>query len=119
MSDVEAVTLPLRTKGPNGGHEHWRTVHRRRKRERAMARLLCPLRPLPVVVRLVRLSAGELDDDNLRGALKGTRDGCADRFGVTDNDHRIRFEYAQERCRRGQYGVRIEVRGVEEDVLNG
>ena len=110
---MKSVTLPLRTKGPNGGHEHWRVVHRRRKAERADACIV--VRPiarrvgLPATVRLVRLSAGELDDDNLRGACKGVRDGVADAFEVADNDPRVRWEYAQERCKRGSYGVRIEI----------
>ncbi|MBE2259493.1 MAG: hypothetical protein IAE88_11580 [Rhodobacteraceae bacterium] len=114
-SRAHEVTLPLRTKGPNGGHEHWRTVHRRRKAERADACLV--VRPiarrvgLPTVVRLVRLSAGELDDDNLRGALKGIRDGVADAFEVADNDPGLRWEYGQERAPRGVFGVRIEVTG--------
>lgn len=107
------VELPLRTKGPNGGHEHWRTVHRRRKAERRAAAAACPRHPLPVVVRLTRLSAGELDDDNLRGALKGVRDGCADALGVADNDPRVRWEYAQAKCKRGEYGVLVTIMALE------
>lgn len=101
--------VPLRTKGPNGGHEHWRVLHRRRKHERKLAWLLCPDASLPCVVTLTRLSAGTLDDDNLRGALKAIRDGVADRLGVDDADPRLRFEYAQERCGRGHYGVRVDI----------
>jgi len=112
-SRAHEVTLPLRTKGPNGGHEHWRTVHRRRKAERSDAavccRALCLRVGLPAVVTLVRQSSGTLDDDNLRGALKGIRDGVADAFGVPDNDPGLCWEYGQERAPRGVYGVRIEV----------
>jgi len=64
---------------------------------------------LPAVVTLVRQSSGTLDDDNLRGALKGIRDGVADAFGVPDNDPGLCWEYGQERAPRGVYGVRIEV----------
>lgn len=106
---VRVVELPLRTKGPNGGHEHWRTVHKRRKAERRMAAALCPRMALPCTVRLTRLSAGELDDDNLRGALKAVRDGCADALGVDDRDPRVRWEYGQARCKRGEFGVQVEV----------
>lgn len=107
---VAVAELPIRTRGPNGSHGHWATLARTRKRERRMALLTCPTHSLPAVVRLTRLSAGTLDDDNLRGALKGVRDGCADRLGVADNDPRVIWEYAQAKCPRGEYGVRIEIR---------
>lgn len=106
--------LPIKTRSPNGSHRSWRTVWRYKRAARAGARQVCPQHPLPVVVRLVRFSAGVLDDDNLQGALKPVRDGCSDRLGVPDNDPRIRFEYGQARCKRGEYGVRIEVRPMEE-----
>lgn len=107
---MNSVLLPLRTLGPNGSHGHWRTLARRRKRERTQAAFLAPRCTLPAVVCLTRLSAGQLDDDNLRGALKGVRDGVADSMGVADNDPRVRWEYGQEHCRRGEFGVRIEIR---------
>lgn len=107
---MKAVVLPLRTLGPNGSHGHWSALARRRKRERRVAGMLAPKHPLPAVVTLIRLSAGELDDDNLRFALKGVRDGVADRLGVDDRDPRVRWEYGQETCRRGEFGVRIEIK---------
>ena len=106
---MKAALLPLRTLGPNGSHGHWTVLARRRKRERMHAAAACPAIALPCTVRLVRLSAGTLDDDNLRGALKGVRDGCADRLGVDDRDPRVTWEYAQEAVKRGTYGVRIEI----------
>lgn len=63
---------------------------------------------LPARILLVRLSAGTLDDDNLRPALKSVRDGIADRLGIADNDPRVTWDYAQERCKRGQTAVRVE-----------
>jgi hypothetical protein len=105
-----AVVVPVKTENPlNGSHRHWRVRSAARKRQRHAAYALCPAHPLPVTVRLVRLSAGELDDDNLRAALKAVRDGVADRLGVADNDPRVRWQYAQERCKRGTYGVRLEL----------
>lgn len=105
------AVLPVATPNPsNGSHGHWRLEHARKRRLRKLAALGCPTAALPVTVRLVRLSAGRLDEhDNLRSALKPIVDGCADRLGVKDNDPRIRWEYAQERVPRGTYGVRIEV----------
>lgn len=64
----------------------------------------------PVVVRLTRLSAGTLDDDNLRSALKACRDAMATWLRVDDGDtSRVRFQYAQEPCKRGQYAVNVTV----------
>lgn len=109
-----AVVVPVRTENPlNGTHGHWRVKAAARKRQRRAAHLMCPPAALPCTVRLVRLSAGTLDDDNLRGALKAIRDGVADRLGVPDNDPRVRWEYGQERVKRGTYGVRIELLPVE------
>lgn len=105
-----AVVIPVRTENPlNGSHRHWRVRSAARKRQRHAAYALCPQAALPCTVRLVRLSAGTLDDDNLRAALKAVRDGVADRLGVADNDPRVRWEYGQERCKRGTYGVRLEL----------
>lgn len=105
----EPVFLPLRTVGPNGSHGHWRKTYARRKRERQQAKLLCPAHPLPCIVKLTRLSAGTLDFDNLVGALKATRDGCADKLGVKDNDPRVEWQYGQVKGKRGEFGVFIEV----------
>jgi hypothetical protein len=71
-----------------------------------------PVIVLPLVVTFTRLSAGELDDDNLRGAMKSVRDGMADALGLrSDRDPRVRWEYAQGRGSKAvPYGVRIEVR---------
>lgn len=107
-----AVEMPIATPNPvNGSHQHWRVVSARRKKQRTTARQLTPAgwaQRLPATIRLVRLSAGTLDDDNLRPALKSVRDGIADRLGIPDNDPRVTWSYAQERCKRGQAGVRVE-----------
>lgn len=64
----------------------------------------------PVVVRMTRLSRGELQDDNLRSALKHVRDGIADAMGVDDADPRVTWRYAQGRSSKEMpYAVRIEV----------
>lgn len=106
------VEMPIATPNPvNGSHKHWRAVSARRKKQRTTARLLTPARwvsMLPARILLVRLSAGTLDDDNLRPALKSVRDGVADGLGIADNDPRVTWVYAQERCKRGQTSVRVE-----------
>lgn len=104
------MILPIKTVNPlNGQHGHWRKTAARRKRERHTAAIMVPAYKLPAVVTLTRLSAGTLDDDAVPAAMKSIRDGICDKVGIPDNDPRIRFVYAQERCKRGSYGVRVEI----------
>lgn len=51
--------------------------------------------PVLVWVGIIRVSARELDDDNLRSAYKGFRDAIAASLGFDDGDKRIRFSYSQ------------------------
>lgn len=109
-----SVNLPIKTVAGLNAREHWRTRAKRVHAERATSYMTISLerdKPgLPVAVSLVRLSAGTLDDDNLQGAFKAIRDGVADAYGVPDNDPRIQWRYSQEKCGRGEFGVRIEVK---------
>jgi hypothetical protein len=107
------VEFPLRLgRGQNDRAGHWRKRHRSVKAEKEAARFFLNghQRPAtPCVVTITRVSPGSgLDDDNLSGACKGTRDAFADWIGVDDR-HRelVRYEYANAR---GAWGVRIEVR---------
>lgn len=108
-----SVYLPLKTVAGLNAREHWRKRSARVKTERLTARLaLIPYgKPtiFPIVVRMVRLSPGTLDSDNLQGAAKAVRDGVADWLGIPDNDPRIFWQYGQERVSRGTFGVRVEV----------
>ena len=103
----------MRLKAGLNAREHRMVRASRTKRERQTAHwmLLDAKRPpLPVVVRLVRISPRAFDDDNLQGAFKAIRDGVADAYGIADNDKTlIRFEYDAERGKPHQYSVRIEV----------
>jgi len=66
-------------------------------------------------IRMIRISPGTLDDDNLRGAFKAIRDGIAKFFGVNDGDQaRWQWEYDQEKGPsrkkdpRNAYAIRVE-----------
>lgn len=107
------VVLPIKTVAGLNAREHHMARARRVKRERGLAATMVPARPLPAVVTLTRMSAGTLDDDNLQGACKGIRDGIADKLGVADNDPRIEWRYAQEKTKRGVYGVRVRIEDAE------
>lgn len=113
------IELPIKTAAGLNAREHWRVRAQRMKRERYAGAMgfRSMFRPgeilqLPAIVTLTRLSPGVLDSDNLQGALKAVRDGVADAFGMADNDPRIEWRYAQEKCKRGDFAVRIEVEAV-------
>ena len=66
-------------------------------------------------IRMIRISPGKLDDDNLRGAFKAIRDGIAKFFGVDDGDvNRWQWEYDQEKGPsrkkdpRNAFAIRVE-----------
>lgn len=105
-----AYVIPIKTVPGLNAREHWRVRAKRVKAEReATAWHVPPFNP-PAIVRLIRISPGTLDDDNLQGALKAVRDevaklaGCDDKVGGP-----LQWVYAQERCRRGEFGVRVEI----------
>lgn len=109
------ATVPIRTQG-NNAREDWRVKAKRVRTEKAIAGVVVSTLgngadiALPCVVKLVRMSAGTLDDDNLRGALKATRDAVATWLGIDDGDvSRVRYQYDQEKCAPRVYGVRVTV----------
>jgi hypothetical protein len=116
------VTIPIKTVNEsNGQHGHWIEKSRRRREQRKASFDLTrhTLKPAGkfierVTVTMSRMSAGTLDDDNLRVALKSVRDGIADALGMADNDPRITWAYGQERCKRGEFGVRIRIEAADE-----
>jgi hypothetical protein len=116
-----ALDLPLMTVSEsNDRSNRFERAERTRKlRHGAQMALMVPLRragldpaTTPLVVLMTRLSRGELDDDNLRGALKAVRDGIADALGLkSDRDPRVEWRYAQAKATKAMpHGVRIEVR---------
>ena len=105
------VSLPLRTRSTLNTREHWRKRAKRAQAERALIRMrLAGVRgwppALPVNVTLTRVGPRELDDDNLQGACKATRDGVADALGVDDGSEDVQWFYSQEK---GDYEVRVKI----------
>ena len=116
------LTLPLKTVSEMNVRTHWAVRAKRMKEHRFCAKsavagvaktALPPFMEwpdmLPLVVVLTRYSAGRLDDDNLRSALKGVRDGVAEAIGINDADARVSYHYQQERCQRNSYAVGIKL----------
>ena len=92
----------MRAESTSNKREHWGTRADRSKRERnAVALMLKPkinnggLGKTRLVVLLTRVAPHELDDDNLRGALKAFRDGVATALRVDDRSPLVRWDYAQ------------------------
>jgi hypothetical protein len=107
---VAVYAFPLKTVPGLNAREHWRARARRVKAERAATALVVRPFAVPATVRLVRLSSALCDDDNLPGALKAVRDEIAKLCGVGDGpSDPIRWVYGQERCKRGTFGVRVEI----------
>lgn len=111
-------TLPIKTVNPTNSRQHWRTVSKRGRLEKSHAyyavKSIHPMPPLPVSVTFTRIGAGSMDeDDNLRASMKHLKDGIALAFGIDDKDKRITWQYAQEKAKRGVYGVRIRIEAVD------
>lgn len=105
-----SYTLPIKTVTGLNAREHWRVRAKRVKAERHTTASIVQPFYTPCIVRLVRLSPALCDDDNLQGACKAIRDEIAKICGVDDGPTSpITWVYAQEKCKRGQFGVRVEM----------
>lgn len=112
------VTIPIRTKSELNQREHWSKRHKRLSGHRKTVAMVLRSKAFvslasfsSFVVTLTRIAPRELDDDNLRGAIKGCRDGVADFLGLDDRDPRVRWEYGQRRGRVREYAVEVNVVG--------
>ena len=106
--EMHVLYIPVRTHSKLNQRLHWAARARQTKTERRAAYLLAPNFPLPCTIRLVRIAPRALDDDAIPGAMKGIRDGIADRLGLpNDRDPRVTWEYGQQRGRPKEYGVHV------------
>ena len=102
--------IPIKTVTGLNAREHHMTRARRVKAERVATALVVKPFPTPCIVRLVRLSPALADDDNLPGACKAIRDEIAKLCGCGDSPRDpITWVYAQERVKRGQFGIKVEM----------
>jgi hypothetical protein len=102
--------IPIKTVAGLNAREHHMVRARRIKSERYATSLIVKPHHVPCIVRMVRISPSLCDDDNLQGALKSVRDEIAKICGADDgpNDP-ITWAYGQEKCKRGHFGVRVEI----------
>lgn len=112
MGACLTAELPLRLENLANKREHWAARAKRAKEQRMVGSRLFVgrLRPsLPLVITITRLSAGRMDSDGLAISAKHLRDGIADWLGIDDGHLGIDWRYAQERCKRGRFAVRVEI----------
>lgn len=122
--EAMTFTVPIKTVSEANSHTHWRARQRRAKSQReavyvvALAEKLlyrsaagCRLPvDLPAVVTLTRIAPLALDCDNLPSSMKHCRDELAAMIGLpNDRDPRVKWAYAQEKCKRGGEGVRVDI----------
>lgn len=91
--------------------EHWAAKSKRIAAQRAKVKRRAPewTVPSPVVITLTRVAPRELDDDNVRGALKAHRDAVAAWLRVDDRTPLIEWKYAQAK---GEPAVKVSVRAM-------
>ncbi|NOK32317.1 hypothetical protein HMI49_03760 [Corallococcus exercitus] len=90
--------VPVRTVNTSNRREHHMQRHRRVKGQRDATHLLWPgwSGPALLVVRLTRVSPGQLDSgDNLPIAMKSIRDEVARQLRLDDASPLVRWVYAQ------------------------
>lgn len=107
------TNIPIKTVSVANLREHHMAKARRAKAHRNAAWLTMKATGMPpappLTVTMTRQSVGTLDTDNLANSLKSARDGIADWLGLDDGDPRITWVYAQEKAKRGSFGLIVEV----------
>lgn len=109
-----AFTVPLVTKSAANLREHHMARHKRVKAQRETVKQHLPAVRIEAMldIRLTRLGVGELDTDNLAGAMKAVRDEVASWLRLDDGSTLVRWSYAQEPVARGGEAVRVEIESV-------
>ncbi len=117
------VEIPIRTVSEANVMEHWTKKHARKKQQRkAITLFMNPhLEDIKYTLAfgichiiLTRIAPRALDEgDNLPSSFKHIRDVVAELVtgnkipGQADSDHRLTWEYKQEKGKPKQYGIRI------------
>lgn len=118
MKRTMQFTLPIKTVSEANCRDHWAVKMKRVKAQRKATDLAFrseqnkhgngSTNSYPFHVKMTRVGKRRMDDDNLRSALKATRDQIAKCLGVNDGDtSKVIFDYAQET---GDYAVKVEIK---------
>ena len=109
MSSKISFSIPIQLPSLANARMHHMELARIKAKQRAAVALGFPPKAKQalitgrwhsVVVVMRRVSARELDSDNLQGAFKSVRDEIAKQLGLRDDrDARVGWLYQQEKCR--------------------
>lgn len=120
MKLLKYWTLPLETVSEGNLFEHWTKSNARHKKQKKMIKhylseLSCYANK-QITVKLIRISPRKLDKhDNLRMAFKFCVDEIANiiypglKAGRADDNALIEWDYAQEKGKPKEKGMRVEV----------
>jgi hypothetical protein len=110
------VVIPVKLDAWTNLRGHWRTLEKRKTKEKTVTSTVLSyqrLPPLPIVVTLTRVGPRDLDDDNLPSAFKYVRDTIALVYGTHDGPSApITWHYSQRRARddeTSRYGFTITI----------
>lgn len=123
------LVMPIRTISESNDRSHWAVKAKRVAKQRGdialiampyFAQLAGWQHDVPgLVITLTRIAPRELDDDNLRGALKACRDEIAWSIGLPvknakkriadDRDPRVKWDYGQRKGKPKQYAVEVSI----------
>ena len=109
------MSIPLRLDAWSNLRGHWRTLEKRKRKEKdvtSTALMFHDKPPLPIVVTFTRISIRNLDDDNLPTAFKYVRDTIALAYGTHDGPSApIRWAYRQRKplISEPRHGFEVEI----------
>jgi hypothetical protein len=109
-------TLAIKTVSEMNSRSHWATRYRRLKVHNLAAYIgtLNAMRGHRLTsdrfkITLTRIGMRSMDSDNLASSQKGVRDGIAAALRIDDGDDRLTWVYGQEKGKRNECGVRVEI----------
>jgi len=121
MGSEIIITLPLRLTNAANSREPFWSVAKRAQEHRSVTRMAFGRRielnaSQCATITCTRIYSGRgkpMDvHDGLPGAFKSVVDGIADAMGISDNDPRVNWLYAQRKGERMEVELRVEMRAV-------
>jgi hypothetical protein len=110
------LTFPIVTVSEANRRDGWQAKYRRKRKQQEDFTLLWRSAKqkveLPATVIFTRCSCRILDDDNLRSAFKAIRDSLAKEIGIDDGSPLIKFDYRQEKIKKGEIYFTVEIREI-------
>ena len=118
MTEPIFIQFPLRIISEANNTDHWAKKYKRKKQQKLLVKTKLALKKtpqLPCLVKITRIAPRKLDYDNLCFSQKAILDTICDYLnpglapGRADSDKRITVEYYQEKGKKNEYAIRIEI----------